>query len=444
MSIQGLGTTRVYPAGEKFVRKDGSAHGVSEPINFNFSEQSEKSVPMHNVSRMQIDSVADKLIKEQEEKDKSWLRKGWDILCSVFSNTKTKMEAKVLTPVEQKAKNIHANLMAQLKAKGVDFDSLSFAEKKEYLSILLQFNFAISTATVFVEQLNNLQKKRTANEAKNAWPKPLQDLKNFVKTHFCKFFSDVGKMNVAAVDTAVKYSPAEIAEQLKLVYTESAASNRKELLKTALKELPKDLDQEAIIEFCIASERMSKEELAFAKDLLDTMNLSPEEKARRMQVLLKRENELREESIAMARYAFSTLKKTAYKYVTFRLEDYEADLAHIYQKEEYIKQRQKKLKAEYDKKLSEFELEKKRYELLKAKKDTMQINRMQLSPQMLREFNESENKYKKLDEFLYDTNSKMNLNTSELKMLDQQETVCMQGIDNNLRYISAYSAVGLK
>ena len=43
-------------------------------------------------------------------------------------------------------------------------------------------------------------------------------------------------MNVAAVDTAIKYSPAEIAEQLKLVYTESAASNRKELLKTALKE----------------------------------------------------------------------------------------------------------------------------------------------------------------------------------------------------------------
>jgi len=36
------------------------------------------------------------------------------------------------------------------------------------------------------------------------------------------------------------------------------------------------------------------------------------------------------------------------------------------------------------------------------------------------------------------------LNTSELKMLDQQETVCMQGIDSNLRYISAYSAVGLK
>ena len=424
------------------------SHAAGEVVIFDNNNSLNTTNPTKfEASSREIDNVLDRVISEEKEKNASFWSKSWEFVKSFFKSKKesTPFSGRIIfcagkmQELYQKAKNIHENVSNNLKVQGMDIQELNDYDKKKYLKIIFEHALGKLSNNGLLLKLTELHKRRTADETKNAMPKALQKFSVFLKKHFSAFFEDTAKMDIAAVKTAANNLPEEIANQLKILYVETAEERRSEVLKAALNELPKGFDEGAIIDFSITSEKMSEVQIKFSKKLIESSNLSEAEKAEKLKQLEQIQNNLRQNTLKIANYYINILKNSSYNYHKNNIKIFENRIETIDEINENFKKKVDKLSAKKVKLKEDYLQNKKKLDLTEIKMDTAKRENSKIPLRVQKDYDNLALEKKDILKRLYDVNSEVYLAHCSLERLEVWKYLTIDKIKSNLSLQELYN-----
>lgn len=405
-------------------------------IDFSAPKKNTATNPIEkNISQSDIKKLVNNIIDEDVEKEKSTIRKGFDWIVSLFKPDQKKNGLnRIASAFWNKAKSIHNNLKYSLKQKGVDISSLSEEDRKKYLELLLKHALGKIDNSQFLAELKEFQSMRTKQEVNKNIPKALNTFTNFLKSHFASFFSQVGKMNVAAVEIAIQASSKDIAEQLKILYANTALDARKDILKAALSQLPENFSQDNVLEFCIASEKMTEEEIDFLEDLISSSDMPEEDKQRKFEELAQERKNLRNNSKMILINRIASAKNLKYNTKMPQIDKSRRQIDNVEEKQEDIKEKQVQIKKEHEILYAQLEKQKEKYRILK----TNQNKNNSFSQNS--ELSSVECAIKSTERKLSDLETSFACNKKEIEIMDNKKTVLMNDVSNNIHSLYAYKS----
>lgn len=405
-------------------------------IDFSAPKKNTATNPIEkNVSQTDIKKLVNNIIDEDIEKEKSHIKKGLDWFVSIFKPNKKRYNLNTITSsFLSKAKNIHNNLKYSLKQKGVDISSLNEQDRKKYFELLLKHAFGKIDNTQFLTELKVFQANRAKEEVKNKLPKALNVFCDFIKNHFSGFFLQAGKMNVAAVEIAIQASSKDIAEQLKILYANTAVEARKDILKAALSQLPENFSQDNVLEFCIASEKMTEEEIDFLEDLISSSDMPEEDKQKKLAELAQDRKNLRNNSKMFAIYHISLVKNSKYNNQLPQIDKTQNQISDIEEQQENLKEKQMKLKEEHEILIRQYKKHKEKYQNIKSN-----LSKTNSSAQT-KELDNTDLAIKSTERKLINIEGSFSCQQKEIQLMEDKKTVLMNDVSNNISSLYAYNS----
>ena len=391
-------------------------------------------------SPTEINNALQQVLEEFDEKNMTFWEKSLDCVKSFFSTPKSIQNpysfSCSMRDAYYKAKNVYAKAVSNLKTQGVDIDSLSDADKMEYLGILVNHAVQNISNSEFLQNLRKMNVRRAQEETRSHIPDCLVKFTSFLKERFSAFFAKTAKMDIAALKTAMSEANASIANELMSLYINTLEEDRCEILNAALNELPEGFDEQSIIEFALTSENMTDEQINFARALIDSSNLSDDEKEEKLRILEKQQKLKRDNTMRLARDIIRAKKEFSYKYHMNVIDSCEVQIDEINEKKAKMKRKIAQLSEKKSQWLEKQYIARKKFEQEKRRLDKFDRNGKkckQKSPE-----------YEKLESYLKDIENNIGIIEAEIYllesrtgMLDDNLSRTIDKIDSNLIFAKA-------
>ena len=417
-------------------RTQGDSY-VSEPS---------KEKPKKHISAADVQATLSAIFREQirEENKKTWVDKSVDFVKGLFGISKklpvgnflgVHFDSNVLDAIA----TVKRRAASELAKHGVNFSELSPVEKMKYLAALTNHYLGNIDNEQFLKALTDLHKERVRNEVSSNLPPVIKQFDELLRSKFSDFFQKTGKMDNAAVQTAMKHSSKEIANELIKMYSGTIESRRKEILSEAFKVLPEGMDKESIINFAITSESMSEEQFKFAKTLIESSDLPDDVKQEYLKKIEDDRKAQRFNSVQQAMNFYNSRVDGGYHYHKAKLSQQDAAYEELCAKQKEINQKL----AEAKEKRNQFENEKYYTDrrLVEIKKEMQEkiAKGEEVSVRTKLEYADLENKTKDLKANLYDIRKDISFGETDWSVT---QTLRRDAIDSSASHVRSMQAYG--